>query len=67
MLLYLIAALSLATLIIAIEDRRAQRLEHARKMMMLQRAATRARRAMTVEKRWKRRVTALCRRIPTGV
>jgi len=41
-----------------IEDRRAQRLEHARKM--LQRATTRARRAATIEKRWKRRVVALC-------
>ncbi len=48
-----------------IEDRRAQRLEHAQRM--LRRAATRARRAATIEKRWKRRVTALCRRIPTGV
>lgn len=41
------------------EERRAHRLAHAREM--LQRAATRARRAATIEKRWKRRVTALCR------
>jgi dual-action HEIGH metallo-peptidase len=43
----------------SIEDRRAQRLVHAR--TMLRRAATRARRALTIEKKWKRRVTALCR------
>ncbi len=43
---------------------RAQWLERARKM--LRRAATRAKRARTIETRWKRRVTALSRRIPTG-
>ena len=42
-----------------VEDRRALRLEHAKQM--LRRAATRSRRAATIEKRWKRRVTALCR------
>ena len=41
-----------------IEDRRAQRLEHAR--AMLRKTATRAKRARTIEARWKRRVTALC-------
>lgn len=46
-----------ATLIV--EDRRALRLEHAQRM--LQRAMTRARRAATIEKKWKRRLAALCR------
>lgn len=46
----------------SIEDRRAQRLAHAREM--LQRAATRAKRALTIERRWKRRVNALCRSVP---
>jgi hypothetical protein len=46
---------------LTIEDRRAKRLEHAR--AMLRRAATRAKRARTIETRWKRRVVALCRTV----
>ena len=46
-----------------IEDRRAQRLAHAQRM--LARAATRTKRAVTIEKRWTRRVVALCRTRPT--
>ncbi len=44
-----------------IEDRRAQRLEHAQKM--LRRAAMRAKRAMTIEKRWKCRIVTLRRTV----
>jgi hypothetical protein len=48
----------------SIQDRRAERLEHGQKM--LRRAATRAKRAMTIEKRWRRRVVALCRTQTNG-